>query len=184
MKEQLEAVKAFLKEQNLSQFAKANQINRAVLYDFLAGKNIRVDHFLKIIQGVGFQIHIPDWSRFQLDKTPFDQSKKLDFLRLLDLIVEKYNPEKIILFGSQATGKWSRDSDFDLALVDVHVTTNQARLSQWSFERGIRITFDYFVIASDWLESRSKVINTVESAMLEEGHVIYERSQPDKKSER
>src|SRR6185312_10842041 len=123
-------------------------------------------------------------SRFQLEKAPYDQNKKLEFLRLLDLVVEKYDPEKIILFGSQATGKWNRDSDFDLALVDVHIKTTQARLSQWSFERGIRITYDYFVIASDWLESRAKVINTVESAMLSEGHIIYERSQPHKKSER
>src|SRR6185312_2373503 len=100
MEEQLKAVKAFLKEQNLSQFAKANQVNRAVLYDFLSGKKIRIDHFLKILQGVGFQIRIPDWSRFQLEKAPYDQNKKLEFLRLLDLIVEKYDPEKIILFGS------------------------------------------------------------------------------------
>lgn len=181
MQDQLKSARDFLKEQNLSQFAKAHNIKRAVLYDFLAGKNIRSDHLLKILQGIGFKIEIPDWSRFQLEKTPFDQKKKLEFLRLLDLIVEKYDPEKIILFGSQATGKWNRDSDFDLALVDVHNRKTGGSLLQWSFRRNIGILFDSFIITNEWLKKKGQEINSVESAMLNEGQIIYERPQSPEK---
>jgi predicted nucleotidyltransferase len=40
-----------------------------------------------------------------------------DFQTLVDRIVAKYSPEKIILFGSHATGNTSNDSDVDLLVV-------------------------------------------------------------------
>lgn len=184
MKNEIKAIKAFLKEQNLSRFAKQNKINRAVLYDFLSGRNIRVDHFLKILEATPFHILPRDRSRFHLENIPLDQSKKEHFYRLLELIVEKYDPEKIILFGSQASGKWSRHSDFDLALVDTHIKNTGGQLLLWAFEHGIRITFDYFVMTNEWLQSEAKWINSLENAVLNEGHTIYERHQSSKESQR
>jgi predicted nucleotidyltransferase len=36
---------------------------------------------------------------------------------LVDVIIKQYHPEKIILFGSAASGKLHEDSDVDLAIV-------------------------------------------------------------------
>ena len=44
--------------------------------------------------------------------------KGKDIVReLIDALVEKYSPKKVILFGSYAWGKPSKDSDIDLFIV-------------------------------------------------------------------
>lgn len=45
-------------------------------------------------------------------KIPYQKLKKVT-----EKIVKEYKPEKIILFGSHAWGKPSRDSDVDLFIV-------------------------------------------------------------------
>ncbi len=42
---------------------------------------------------------------------------KAELARILPLIIEKYQPEKIILFGSLATGEVHEWSDIDLAII-------------------------------------------------------------------
>lgn len=47
-----------------------------------------------------------------------NKQKELKKLKLVtQRIVDLYNPEKIILFGSYAWGKPTKDSDFDLLIV-------------------------------------------------------------------
>ena len=44
-------------------------------------------------------------------------NKTKEIKKITDQIVEKYKPEKIILFGSYAWGKPNKDSDVDLFIV-------------------------------------------------------------------
>ena len=51
-------------------------------------------------------------------------SKEKEIKKIVNQIVEKYKPEKIILFGSFAYGKPTKDSDVDLFIVK---KTNEPR---------------------------------------------------------
>ncbi len=51
-------------------------------------------------------------------KTPLSDSVVQDFLRTgKDLLVSKYKPERLILFGSRVTGTAREDSDLDILIV-------------------------------------------------------------------
>lgn len=44
-----------------------------------------------------------------------DYKKEIDYIA--DQIIKKYNPKKIILFGSASKGKYSSDSDLDFFII-------------------------------------------------------------------
>jgi len=91
-------------------------------------------------------------------------------------IVEKYKPEKIILFGSAARGRMSADSDVDLLVIK---KTNEP-----FWERQIRVTTmyrgwtptDIFVVTP--AEYRKAVLENrffLTEEILKKGRVVYER---------
>ncbi|MGB2761955.1 MAG: nucleotidyltransferase domain-containing protein [Minisyncoccales bacterium] len=51
-------------------------------------------------------------------------SKEKEIKKIVNQIVEKYKPEKIILFGSFAHGRQTKDSDVDLFIIK---STNEPR---------------------------------------------------------
>lgn len=51
------------------------------------------------------------------------QDKTLDKIR--DIIVETVHPDKIILFGSRATGKNREDSDYDIFIIKSGITNER-----------------------------------------------------------
>lgn len=93
------------------------------------------------------------------------------------LIVEHFQPERIILFGSQARGDTDRDSDVDLLIVmagpvDRRDTAVQVR----RVLRVIPIAKDIIVTTTEEIASRGQIIGTVLRPALREGKVLYERS--------
>jgi predicted nucleotidyltransferase len=88
-------------------------------------------------------------------------------------------PERIILFGSQARGDARPDSDFDLLIVQAARPGN----SRWQDLQSLRQALRRFPIAKDlllfrpaefdyWRESLNHVIGRA----LREGRLLYERS--------
>ena len=62
--------------------------------------------------------------------------KSSPIYRLVDSIVEGLSPEKIILFGSYATGKADKESDIDLLII---ANSDQDRLERtWQTYRLLR----------------------------------------------
>jgi uncharacterized protein len=94
---------------------------------------------------------------------------------MADLIVEHFQPERIILFGSQARGDTDRDSDVDLLVVmcgpvDRRETAAQIRRAL----RDVPVAKDIVVTWSDEIARRGHVIGTVLRPALREGKVLYE----------
>jgi len=103
--------------------------------------------------------------------------------RLDDALIEEIvrrvlsvaQPEKIILFGSAATGSMTRDSDIDLLIVEAgpfdrrkeYVRIRQAL-------RGIGYPFDILFIAEDWFEASKNVIGGIAYPAHKYGKVIYD----------
>ena len=96
--------------------------------------------------------------------------------RMVQQIVNKFNPERIILFGSQARGDAGPDSDVDLlVVVDV-------KGSKWDKYLEIRgalgdcpLPLDVIVTSPEEFAWRKDVVGTIEWPASREGQVLYAR---------
>ncbi len=97
---------------------------------------------------------------------------------VVDDIVAKYNPAKIILFGSVAHGEEGPDSDLDLLVVlDQIDPDDRARLmGEIRFAISAPVAIDVFVTDIEESERRKDVIGSMHYWPLREGEVVYERS--------
>jgi predicted nucleotidyltransferase len=91
-------------------------------------------------------------------------------------IVERFDPERIILFGSYARGDAGPDSDVDL-LVVMHVEGSRR---EKGVEIGvalhdIRLPKDIIVTTPGDFEWRKEVVGTIERLAAREGKVLYAR---------
>jgi predicted nucleotidyltransferase len=89
-------------------------------------------------------------------------------------IVEKYNPEKIILFGSAVRGELSADSDVDILIIKKDTPLYGAdRIRQLSrlIERNIPI--DFLVYRPEEFEKRIEMGDPFLKAIVKEGKVLY-----------
>jgi predicted nucleotidyltransferase len=84
-------------------------------------------------------------------------------------------PDKIILFGSAATGQMTRDSDIDLLIVAAD-PGNQRKESVRlrGMLRGLGYPFDVIVISTEWFEESKDVIGGIAYPANKYGRVIYE----------
>ena len=101
------------------------------------------------------------------------QKKIKDMVRK---IVARFDPEKIILFGSFARGKPGPDSDVDL-LVVMPVKKSKRRLA---IEIGvalnhIRLAKDIIVTSPEEFAWRKEIPGTIERPAYLEGKVLYAR---------
>ena len=84
-------------------------------------------------------------------------------------------PDKIILFGSAATGEMNRDSDIDLLVVERNPGDRRKESVEVSDAlRGMGFPFDVIVITSDWFEASKTVIGGIAYPANKYGRVIYE----------
>jgi uncharacterized protein len=94
---------------------------------------------------------------------------------VIDRIVSKFQPEKIILFGSWARGEAEQESDLDLLVVLPKVEhKRKAAIEVLKALNGLPISKDVIVTTPQELEERGKVIGDILRPALEEGKVVYE----------
>lgn len=98
---------------------------------------------------------------------------------LIDEIVRRVlsvaKPDKIILFGSAATGPMTRDSDIDLLIVEPDPgNTREESVRVRRAIGSLGYPFDVIVIASEWFEDSKDVIGGIAYPANKYGKVIYE----------
>ena len=93
---------------------------------------------------------------------------------LADRIAREFRPERIILFGSYASGVPSPDSDVDLLVVLPHRDKGWRVATQ--IRRRVRPTFamDLIVRTPEQLRERRALGDPFVQEILERGHVLYE----------
>ena len=85
------------------------------------------------------------------------------------------HPDRIILFGSAATGRMTRDSDIDLLVVDAQANDRRRESVQIGDAlRGLGFPFDVLVISKDWFEASKNVVGGIAYPANKYGRVIYE----------
>ena len=95
---------------------------------------------------------------------------------MVRIIVETVEPERVVLFGSRATGKAERDSDVDFMVIRSQPKNRldeEMKLSQALF--GFLVPIDILVFTRDEVEHWRDTTNHVIARALREGKVLYER---------
>ncbi|MEW6440536.1 MAG: nucleotidyltransferase domain-containing protein [bacterium] len=94
--------------------------------------------------------------------------------RITAQIIEKYAPEKIILFGSAASGVTGPDSDADFLIIKADVPFYGAdRIRELSRLLDRNIPIDLLVYRPDEIEARLEMGDPFLKAILREGKVLY-----------
>ncbi|HUT52091.1 MAG TPA: nucleotidyltransferase domain-containing protein [bacterium] len=99
--------------------------------------------------------------------------------KLLEEIIRRIltveRPERIIMFGSAATGTMNRDSDIDLLVLKEE--WDEPRMERYRIRkalRGMERPFDVIVMRSDYFERTKSVIGGLAYPANKYGRVIYE----------
>ncbi len=102
-----------------------------------------------------------------------DQQDILSFARD---VAKKFDPEKIILFGSYAAGSPNEDSDVDILVVMNHEgrPSDQALAIRREVRR--RFPLDLIVRTPRETKRRQESGDPFISSIVEEGHTLYERA--------
>jgi len=98
--------------------------------------------------------------------------------KTLDEIVRRIlsvtSPDRIILFGSAATGKMSEDSDIDLLIVKSDIADR--RQEYMRIRRALRdleFPFDIILITTQWFEESKNVVGGIAHPADKQGRVLY-----------
>lgn len=102
----------------------------------------------------------------------------LDYLPLIiERIVQRFNPVRIILFGSHARGQARSDSDLDLLVVLPEAPNKrQAAVEILRALNSVPVSKDIIVTTPEEITARGNVIGLILRPALREGQVIYERA--------
>lgn len=95
---------------------------------------------------------------------------------MVDRIVDRFQPSRVLLFGSQARGTAQRWSDVDLLVVlpdlqDKRRTAIDIRRSLGD----LPVSKDIVVATPEEVDRRGHVVGTILHAALRDGKVVYER---------
>ncbi|MCR4315482.1 MAG: nucleotidyltransferase domain-containing protein [Planctomycetes bacterium] len=93
------------------------------------------------------------------------------------IIVKKFDPEMIILFGSQATGKAREDSDIDLLVVmDFEGSKRDLTVDIKVAIHPVSRAKDVIVTTPSKYEKRRDIPGTIQRIAYKEGRTLYARS--------
>lgn len=92
-------------------------------------------------------------------------------------ILRVTSPQRIILFGSTASGRMTRDSDLDLLVVSAEPgDTRKASVSLRQVLRGMGMPMDVIVMEQARFEETKEIIGGIAYPANKYGKVIYEAS--------
>ncbi len=95
---------------------------------------------------------------------------------MVSIIVDRFHPLRIILFGSLARGTAGRDSDVDLLVVLPKVDDKRsAAIEMRRALSRIPVPKDIVVTTPEEIARRGDLIGSVLRPALREGRVVYER---------
>ncbi len=91
-------------------------------------------------------------------------------------IVENFDPEKVILFGSRSAGTWHAESDIDLLVImNAKGSPIQRAVEVKRACRPRFVSMDVLVKTPEEIEARLRQGSVFLRQILEQGRVLYER---------
>lgn len=94
---------------------------------------------------------------------------------IIKRVVDNYHPDKIILFGSYACGKPTKDSDIDLLIVkDDDLPKIERNRKVRSYLRDLIIPVDVFVKTNEEFNRYKNIIGTIVYPAAKYGKIMYD----------
>ena len=96
---------------------------------------------------------------------------------MVNRIVARFEPSRILLFGSRARGTDNRWSDVDLLVVMEEITDKRrAAVAMRRTLSDLPISKDIIVTTPEEIARRGHLVGSVLRAALREGKVVYDRT--------
>ncbi|MCD6396506.1 MAG: nucleotidyltransferase domain-containing protein [Spirochaetaceae bacterium] len=96
--------------------------------------------------------------------------------RILNIIIQNAQPDKIILFGSMARGENTEDSDYDFLIIKNDIE-NERKLTtavyRAFYENKIPVPVDLIAVDTERWERNKSNRNMIYNTASEEGIVLY-----------
>ena len=100
-----------------------------------------------------------------------------DLRQAVDVLVDRFRPDRVILFGSQARGTADPRSDVDLLVVcPVQGSRRALQVAMDRTLRGCRFARDIVILTREEFERDRLIPGTVARPAWLEGRVLYERA--------
>lgn len=94
--------------------------------------------------------------------------------QIIKAVREVIEPDKIILFGSQAKGTANIDSDYDILVIKDYVDNEKTIINNLYRQMiGVKASVDIIFKTSEGIEKSKKRLISVTKDALNEGIVIY-----------
>jgi predicted nucleotidyltransferase len=121
----------------------------------------------------------PEWAAQLRKKSEWfhldTRAKKMAYIkRLCQKIVEGFEPEKIILFGSRAYGKPRADSDIDLLVVMPYEGSHSAQAIRILTFLDVLVSLDLLVRTPEEIQQRLEMGDQFMKEIITRGKVMYE----------
>lgn len=95
---------------------------------------------------------------------------------IVDRIATKFNPDKIILFGSYATNSPNSDSDLDLLIIqDTELPKHKRSFAIYKALIGVKTPLDILVYTNDEFEEEKKKRFSFINSATKASKLLYER---------
>jgi predicted nucleotidyltransferase len=96
---------------------------------------------------------------------------------VVDRLVSRFHPEKIILFGSQARGTADDRSDIDfLVITNFQGSRRKLWLEMERSLNGMRLPRDIILLTPDEYEIDKDIVGTIAWPAYREGRILYAKS--------
>ena len=94
---------------------------------------------------------------------------------IVDRLAQAFHPERIYLFGSQARGEGTSESDFDLLMVVPESSLPRYRRDQEAFRvlNGVGASKDIVVFTREEFDRKRKVVSSLPATVEREGVLLY-----------
>jgi predicted nucleotidyltransferase len=97
--------------------------------------------------------------------------------KMVDRIVDRFHPDKIILFGSHADGTAGADSDVDLLVVMPVTGSKREQAIEVDLAlAGMGLPKDVVVVTPGEVRAYGNIVGSIIYPALHEGRVLYERA--------
>ncbi len=109
-------------------------------------------------------------------RSDINQEVKEEVENIVSQVIEKYNPIKIILFGSASKGEFNNDSDVDLLVIKEntpYLGRERARELRRLIKKNLPV--DFFVYRPEEFNERIRLGDPFIRTILREGEVLYDR---------
>jgi predicted nucleotidyltransferase len=97
---------------------------------------------------------------------------------ILEIIIQEASPEKVILFGSRATGKSHPESDFDFMVIVKNIQNEREisrRINRALLDHKISYSVDIIVVSDYTFHKHENSPYFVYHQASQEGKIFYER---------